>query len=197
MALKLAGIDRNTPDPPGGEIERGEDGEPTGVLKENARSLVSVLLPPESREQKVQNLLELARSSHLPGNQPPSAIWATWTMKIICPSMRPAAEKGFRPATSDVYYMWDFFADDKDFHIPPGTSWTGTARFSRPVLKLIGDGSVSGRTAWMNRPYPGTDGGIRHFRMQRQSGGIRRFLLQEKPLSALPCTPWADGQFPG
>ena len=52
MALKLAGIDRNTPDPPGGEIERGEDGEPTGVLKENARSLVSVLLPPESREQK-------------------------------------------------------------------------------------------------------------------------------------------------
>ena len=39
MALKMAGIDRNTPDPPGGEIERDENGEPTGVLKENARNL--------------------------------------------------------------------------------------------------------------------------------------------------------------
>ena len=33
-ALKLAGIDRDTPEPAGARIERDRDGEPTGVLAE-------------------------------------------------------------------------------------------------------------------------------------------------------------------
>ena len=55
-----------------------------------------------------------------------------------------------------VYYMWDFFMDDPDFSIP-------RERFDRRQqifvcgLKLIGDGSVSGRTAWMAESYLGTD----------------------------------------
>jgi len=35
-ALRRAGLTAETPDPPGGEIERGPDGRPTGILKENA-----------------------------------------------------------------------------------------------------------------------------------------------------------------
>jgi predicted amidohydrolase YtcJ len=40
-ALEICGIDRNTPDPEGGEIERDSNGEPTGILYENAMGLVS------------------------------------------------------------------------------------------------------------------------------------------------------------
>lgn len=44
-ALRAAGIDRSTVDPANGVIERDADGEPTGVLVEDAAALVSALLP--------------------------------------------------------------------------------------------------------------------------------------------------------
>jgi predicted amidohydrolase YtcJ len=40
-ALELAGIDRNTPDPAGGEILRDAQGNPTGLLRQNAQGLVN------------------------------------------------------------------------------------------------------------------------------------------------------------
>ena len=39
-AMELAGITRRTPNPPGGEIVKGPDGEPTGLLREAAQRLV-------------------------------------------------------------------------------------------------------------------------------------------------------------
>jgi predicted amidohydrolase YtcJ len=39
-ALELASVNKSTPDPPGGRIERDADGEPTGLLLENAEELV-------------------------------------------------------------------------------------------------------------------------------------------------------------
>ena len=116
MVLKLAGIDRNTPDPPGGEIERDENGEPTGVLKENARNLLAPLLPRETAEQKTTNLLELG---DVLTSQGITAICDMGNLDETdnMPIYEAAAEKGFRQKVG-VYYMWDFFADNPDFHIP-------------------------------------------------------------------------------
>jgi predicted amidohydrolase YtcJ len=47
-ALELAGITKDTLDPPGGLIIRDANGEPTGVLVDNATSLVDKLIPETS-----------------------------------------------------------------------------------------------------------------------------------------------------
>jgi len=51
-ALRAAGITQHTPDPPGGQIVRDRGGEPTGILKEEARSLVSDVIPPPSMAER-------------------------------------------------------------------------------------------------------------------------------------------------
>jgi len=54
-ALELAGITRETHDPPGGKIDRGADGEPIGVLRD-ARRLIEKAIPPISEEVWLEGL---------------------------------------------------------------------------------------------------------------------------------------------
>ena len=54
MALQLAKIDRTTPDPIGGKIDKDKNGEPNGVLIDKASLLVESIIPKRSRiEEKV------------------------------------------------------------------------------------------------------------------------------------------------
>ena len=56
LALKLAGITRETPDPPGGVIERDASGEPAGVLKDAAMDAVWKVRPARTRVELEQAL---------------------------------------------------------------------------------------------------------------------------------------------
>lgn len=56
LALKEAGIDGDTPDPPHGKIERDGEGNPTGLLREAAKDLVYHKLPPYTEEEFYKGL---------------------------------------------------------------------------------------------------------------------------------------------
>ena len=52
LALKLAGIDRDTSDPIGGKIDKDINGEPNGVLIDKASLLVEKIIPKRSRQDE-------------------------------------------------------------------------------------------------------------------------------------------------
>jgi predicted amidohydrolase YtcJ len=57
-ALKLAGIDKDTPDPDGGRCDRDPDsGEPNGLLREQAQTLVTGLMPAYTIEEIKEGIL--------------------------------------------------------------------------------------------------------------------------------------------
>ncbi len=57
VALRLAGVDATTPDPPAASVPRRDDGEPLGTLVEwTAMELVQRLVPPAGAEQKLAGL---------------------------------------------------------------------------------------------------------------------------------------------
>lgn len=55
-ALAVAGITRETPDPPNGKIVRDQNGEATGALKEAAGHMVSKFMPAPTREERLTAL---------------------------------------------------------------------------------------------------------------------------------------------
>lgn len=153
-ALAMAGITRDTPDPVGGEIERDENGEPTGILRENARHLLAGILPEKSREDRINELLQLGELLRAQGIVAVMDLGNLTSSDDYYEDYLEAARRGFRQELG-IYYMWDMIRRNSAF------CWDASrADRSRQIhtsgIKLLADGSVGGRTAWMARPYRGS-----------------------------------------
>ncbi|GID92996.1 amidohydrolase [Amorphoplanes digitatis] len=89
-ALKLAGIDADTPDPADGRIDREPGGAPSGGLQEGAMSLVAGLIPEVTRADRLAGLLRAQRLMHSLGI-------TAWQDAMLC------ASNGY-PDISDAYF---------------------------------------------------------------------------------------------
>jgi len=75
LALKLAGVTRDTPDPQGGQVYKDSTGEPTGLLMDNAGRFVRKFMPKATDAQQVagmKRVLALVNSHGLTSAGDPS-----------------------------------------------------------------------------------------------------------------------------
>ena len=150
-ALQLAGIDRNTPDPEGGLIDRDEHGEPTGVLRESAQTMVRNVMPPPTLEQAKAALLAAGANFLSQG----VTSWAEAGVRddIHMRAYQELANEGTLPVRSYLMMMIDETLDNL---IELGiTTGFGDEWLRIGPAKLFLDGSIGGRTARMSKPYEG------------------------------------------
>ena len=77
VAMRIAGIDRETPDPPNGVIVRDADGEATGALKEEAQLLVERHIPVPSEEEDRASVRQAIAGLHALGLTAAQDAWLT------------------------------------------------------------------------------------------------------------------------
>lgn len=155
-ALSLAGIGADTVAPEGGAIGR-EDGAPDGRLYDNAMDLVNAVLPMPGKEE-IKDMLRLACRA-LNGYGITSAQTDDYCafrgvpFEVVNAAYRELEASG--ELTVRVCEQANFTGLDelRRFVAAGNVTGAGSAMFRIGPLKLLGDGSLGGRTAHLTRPY--------------------------------------------
>ena len=156
LALKSGEIDKNTPNPPGGEIERDALGEPTGMLKEDAAmSLVNGRIPdpsPEQRRHGIELVLENVAKNGVTSVQD----FSDWENFAVYKQLK---EEG--KLTVRITEWLPFLASLDDLqNMRAQGGWTDQW-LKTGALKAFTDGALGSRTAALLEPYsddPSTSG---------------------------------------
>ncbi|GAB4817570.1 hypothetical protein N2152v2_004616 [Parachlorella kessleri] len=158
-ALRLAGVDSTTADPKGGVIVRDGQGEPTGLLADNAMTLVMAHIPPVSLQQRQAAFTAATQHALAQG------------ITMVHDMGRLAFQEGEEAAWEDLEGIYLPAADAGDlplrlYSFVALTTWRRMAERVRHVgtlhpggrlrwggVKEFSDGSLGSHTALMHEPY--------------------------------------------
>lgn len=147
MALSLAGLTRDSPDPDGGTIERDGSGELNGIIRERANivgRLVPDALPEELRDSFVQNLrdlLQLGITSIIQAGNTPDE-YTEWEQ------VYKMYGEDLPRATVQIRWM-----EDQRMRAFGRRTGDGNELLKVGAIKVLVDGGFTGPAAYTLEPY--------------------------------------------
>ena len=154
-ALKAAGVTRATADVAGGEIVRGVNGEPTGVLKDNAIALVDEVAPPPSPEMRRRAVTAAMRYVAERGvtTVHDMSTGAAWDDMALYAELRKANALQTRIYSMVPLAQWERLRDLVAGRQLGGADGIGDDWLRIGGLKGFVDGSLGSHTAAFNEPF--------------------------------------------
>ena len=145
-ALKAAGIDETTVAPAGGQILKGKDGKPTGLLVDNAMSLVGKLRVAPSEEDRREAFQAAFKVEAAYGWTGVHSMSVEWADVGLLEAMNAAGQTPLR-----VYNAVD--ADEAGPLLKDGPRATTDGLVVTRAIKLYQDGALGSRGAALFDPY--------------------------------------------
>jgi predicted amidohydrolase YtcJ len=155
-ALALAGITRDTPDPPGGRIGRDPDGEPDGLLHEGAATAVGRLIPEPSEHLMLAALAAGLRELRRHGI-------TAWQDALVGPYLgTPDPFPAYLDAVGQALIDWRVSGalwwnpergNSQILELAERRDLARRAGFRIPHIKIMQDGICENQTAAMIEPY--------------------------------------------
>lgn len=145
-AMKLASVDASTKDPVGGIIIRDSHGNPTGIFKDGAITLISAAQPPKTHEE-MDHALSAAMDYALSLGITQVHDMGNWEDLETYQRNRDSGRLKIRIKIFPWYTNWKHIIN----HVKengPGDDW-----LRWDGIKGMMDGSLGSRTAWMYLPY--------------------------------------------
>lgn len=147
LALKLAGIGAGTPDPPGGLIDRDEAGEPTGILRENAVSILDKAIPELTSDDYEEATIAACHRALAAGLTTVHCITGS---ELELKALLKLKAEGRLPLR---FYVFIPIEQMKTAIALGLRSGFGDDKVRLGGVKVFADGSLGARTAAMEMPY--------------------------------------------
>jgi predicted amidohydrolase YtcJ len=160
-ALRLAGVDRTTPDPPNGVVVRDAAGEPTGALKEDAQLLVERWIPVPEEAADRAAVRRAIGGLHATGITSAQDAWLDLDGLAFWGRVHEAGELDLRFRAALIMEPGqtpDDWRATLDRYQAAAFRLRGGDRLGAGIIKGFVDGVIEARTAAMLEPYAGDAG---------------------------------------
>jgi predicted amidohydrolase YtcJ len=147
VALKLAGFDSTTNEPPGGQIVRNSKGEPTGILKDAAMSLVYKVIPPLTHELRLRAVKRALKHAASLGVTSVQDMSPDYEDIAVYSELLQQGELTIRIYAAPIETNWE---DQAKLGIRRSF---GSSYLRLGAIKGFADGSLGSMTAYFFEPY--------------------------------------------